>query len=250
MQGSVLKKVLLLSFLLGEFLASGCAHERVDVVAEIRKNLQAPSGVTVGRYPPRRLAFDDPVCMSTPSANWPRSLFSECIRKRSAIGDQLTREFALQDPTPLVEKRFVDDLTDRVGAGNLRVLPKPVESDDPSVIGQSLVIDFKIFEFYFKSWWTPKEDSSFKWWWTPEEINDLLNNKSMHFWFAVRSYVTQVSERRILWSETCFYRTNDRRRGPYRRGELLADNGAQMKQIIEHAAEVCGKELAAKLLSP
>jgi len=246
MQASVLKKVLLLSSLLGEFLASGCSHERVDVVAEIHKNLQAPSGVTVGRYPPRRLAFDDPVCWSKQGGNF---LFSHCPDKSRAIGDQLTREFALQDPTAIVEKRFVDDLTARVGAGNLRVLPMPVETENPSGIGQSLVIDFKIFEFYFKSWYTPQEDSSF-FYRTPEEMNDWLKNKSMHFWFAVRSYVTQISERRILWSETCFYRTNDRRRGPYRRGELLADNGAQMKQIIEHAAEVCGKELAAKLLSP
>jgi len=250
MQGSVLKIALLLSFLLGHFLVWGCTHQRVDVVAEIRKNLQGPSGVTVGRYHARRLQFDDPVCMSKETAIYGAFLFGECVRKTSAIGDKLTREFALQDPTPLVEKRFVDDLTARVGAGNLRVLPKPVETDDPSVIGQSLVIDFKIFQSYFMMWWTPKEDSSFKWWWTSEEINDLLNNKSMHFWFAVRSYVTQVSERRILWSEACFYRTNERGEGPYRHGELLADNGAKMKQIIEHAADVCGKELAAKLLSP
>lgn len=217
-------------------VALGCAHKGEDVVTEIRNNLQAPTGVTVGRYPARRLLFDDPVCMSKEADIYFFWLFSECVKKRSAIGDKLTREFALQDPTPLVEKRFVDDLTARVGGGNLRVLPKPVETENPSVIGQSLVIDFKIFQSHFITWWTPNK------------INDP-NHKPMHFWFAVRSYATQVRERRTLWAEACFYRTNERGEGSYRYGELLADNGAKMKQIIEHAADECGRELATKLLA-
>lgn len=236
MQGPVVKIVLLLSFLLVSFLAWGCSHQGGDVVAEIHKNLQAPSGVTVGRYPATQLLFDDPVCMSqTVPFPFPFGFYECSYKKALAIGDKLTQEFALQDPTPLVEKRFVDDLTARVGAGNLRILPKAVEPEEPSTIGSPLVIDFKTFQLSFELLGTEYGEP---------------NNAPMHLWFAVRSHITQVSEGRTLWAEVCFYRTNDRGEGPYQHGELLADNGAKMKQIIEHAAEVCGKELAAKLLSP
>ncbi len=234
MQGFVLKIVLLLSILLVTFLAWGCTHQGVDVVAEIRKNLQAPSGVAVGRYPARRLLFDDPVCTSKPVPfPFPFGTYGCISKKALAIGDKLTREFALQDPTPLVEKRFVDDLTARVGAGNLKVLPKAVEPEEPSTIGSALVIDFKTFQWSFEILGTKYGEP---------------NNAPMHLWFAVRSRATQVSEGRTLWAEACFYRTNERGEGPYRYGELLADNGAKMKQIIEHAADECGKELAAKVL--
>src|SRR5947209_6736871 len=216
-------------------VALGCAHKGEDVVTEIRNNLQAPSGVTVGRYPAKRLLFEDPVCMSKETDIYFFFLFSECIDKRSAIGDKLTREFALQDPTSLVEKRFVDNLTSWVGAGNLRILPKAVEPEKPSTIGSSLVIDFKTFELKFWSFGNTGYNEP--------------NNMTMHFWFAVRSRATQVTEGRTLWAEVCFYRTNDRGEGPYRYGELLADNGAKVKQIIEHAADECGRELATKLLS-
>ena len=71
----------------------------------------------------------------------------------------------------------------------------------------------------------------------------------MYFWFAVASDVTDVRERRTLRAETCFYRTNERGEGPYRFGDLMANEGAKMKQVMAHAAKECGKELAAKLLT-
>ena len=235
----------------------GCAHKSEDVKAEILKNMNGTSGVVVGHYRPRTLQFDDPSCeeKSLPYMGgggllgaFLHALTSEapCSRMNRALAIRVSLELALQDPTPLVRERFLAELASKLGSGNLRVLPRPVEPEAPDVIGPSLVIDFKTFELKF--WrFLADDELTFGSFWKPK-IKDPID-KPFHFWFGVRSSVTQVAERRTLSAEACFYRTNERGEGPYSFGELLADEGAKLKQVIEHAADECGKELAAKILA-
>jgi len=157
-----------------------------------------------------------------------------CFSEARIRGEKATKDFFLQDPTALVREGFLAELTSKLGPGNLRVVPKPVKREDPSTIGTSLVIDFRTFIFSFGCSGCDSHEP---------------NNSQMHFGFGVASDVTDVAERRTLWAETCFYRTHERSEGPYRLGDLTANNGAKMKQVIAHAAEECGKELATKLLT-
>ena len=84
--------------------------------------------------------------MKTPA---PPFFASGCYSEARALGKKATKDFALEDPTPLVRERFLAELTSKLGTGNLRVVPKPVKREDPSTIGTSLGIDVRTFILHF-----------------------------------------------------------------------------------------------------
>jgi len=214
--------------------AWGCVHEPVDVRGEILKHLKSPSGIVVGQYPPHGLRVDDPVCMKKTTGSGRFLISGHCFSEARVIGEKATKDFSLEDPTPLVRERFLAELTSKLGNGNLRVVPKPVKREDASAIGTSLGIDVRTFIFSFGCSGCDSHEP---------------NESQMQFAFGTAIDVTDVAEGRTLWTEPCFYYSLKRSEGPYRLGDLMANDGAKMKQVIAHAAEECGKELAAKLLT-
>jgi len=225
--------------LLLPLLGDGCIPHPQAEGSEILSYLRMNPNIVVARYHPGAMQFQDATCREgySRSLHWGLPLFpflssNPCLARASVLGQNLTRELALQDPTPLVQQHFLHQLTSKVSLDNVTVL-QTVELERPKLIGSSLVIDFKTFESSFQVW-AVKYDSP--------------NNAPFHFWFGVRTSATEGQEGKKLWAEACFYRTNERGEGPYRLEELLSDGGAKVKQIIEHAANECGKELAAKIL--
>ncbi len=206
-----------------------CTHQSQSAITEIRKE---SSSVVIGWHHTTGLQIQDPGCQS---GYWKGFSAAECsTSKASKYGTSLVLEFEVPDPVRLSRQSFIEYLTPQIDTGNFRKLQREIEDIHTKEISGSLLISLTVTEWKF---------------WIADKPTRILTDTPMQFWFAVRGSLTRIQSNQTLWTDVCFYRSNERDEGPYKFEDLLRNGGAMMKQIIERAAHSCGKDLAEKLLT-
>ena len=216
------------------FIVSGCSPHKADTVDVIHKSLRDSSILVISDSVSTKFQVEDPSCFEPGHGG-----FFTYGGDRPCSGDKprmhgakLRHDFSVGDPALVVQKHFFTQLTAQVRIANVNEAEgREGASDIPS-----LVFQFRIFEWRFLI-----SDAN----WLSKPANDVL----VRLQFGAGARLRHRHNEKILWAETCFYRTSERSEGPYRYGDLLAANGRILKELTDHAAQICGEELASKLMA-
>jgi hypothetical protein len=190
------------------------------------------SGVVIDWDRTTDLKVVDPGCQA---GYWKGFDAAACTTSKAVEhGKELVLQLRLQDPVHLSRKRFIEVLAAELVIHNLNQLQAEINDNSTPEIQGSLHIRLKVTEWNF---------------WVAEKPTKILTDTPMQFWFAVRGALTRKQGDDTLWTDICFYRSNEQGQGPYKFGDLHRKDGAMMKEIIERAAHICGEDLAKKLLA-
>lgn len=180
-------------------ILDGCAHSSQNAVSEVRKEL---SGVVIGWDRTADPKVVDPGCQA---GYWKGFDAAACTTSKAVEhGKKLVLELQLRDPVHLSRKRFIEVLASELGTHNLKQLQAEINDTSTPDIQDSLLIRLKVTEWNF---------------WIAEKPTKILTDTPMQFWFAVRGSLIRIQGDRTLWTDICFYRSNEQGQGPYKLGD-------------------------------
>lgn len=138
----------------------------------------------------------------------------------------MANEYALEDPALRLQSRFLSSLEKELGIKDIRIFQKSPSGESidelKGMIGKGMVLDFKTTQwmlFYYPTDWSHYRIA-----------------------YAARGRLVRLEEPKIIWQGTCEFIGQDPKTSPTM-AELVANNGALLKQRINEAADACAEQL-------
>lgn len=143
-----------------------------------------------------------------------------------SAGDKMANEYALKDPALRLQSRFLTSLEKDTGSKESRIVQEPPGGESieelKRTFGKGMVLDFKTTQwllFYYPTDWSHYRIA-----------------------YSARGRLVRLEEPKIIWQGTCEVIGQDPKTSPTM-DELVANNGALLKQKINEAADACAEQL-------
>ena len=202
----------------------GCTSAPVRMDKEELGHLRGRSDIKAVHYPPFQFSVRTPGKAIAGGGGALGAMLS--LGMFESAGDKMTKEYALADPAPMVQERFVSALGQDPGITTIQSVQETPGNDDlgelKRVTGQGLVFDFKTTQwmlFYYPTDWSHYRIA-----------------------YSARGRLVRLEDSKVIWLGTCEAIGQDPTSSPTM-DELTANNGALLKTKINEAAETCAQQL-------
>lgn len=206
------------------FLA-GCAPALIRPDKEELRRLGEQAGLQVVRFPPSSFSVRTPGKAMVGGGGGALGAVLSLGLYESA-GDKMAKEYALEDPAVRLQSRFLTSLEKATGSKESTIVQKPPSGESleelKRTFGTGMVLDFKTTQwllFYYPTDWSHYRIA-----------------------YSARGRLVRLDEPKIIWQGTCEIIGQDPKTSPTLE-ELVANNGALLKQKINEAADACAEQL-------
>lgn len=203
-------------------LLSGCASTLIQMDKEERSRLNNQSDIQAVHYP-SSFSVRTPGKAIAGGGGALGAIFS--LGLYESAGDKMAKEYALEDPALRVQSRFLSSLEKDLGIKNIRIVQESPSKDSiddlKRTAGKGMVLDFKTTQwmlFYYPTDWSHYRIA-----------------------YSARGRLVRLEEPKIIWQGTCEFIGQDPKTSPTM-DELVANNGALLKQKINEAADACAEQ--------
>ncbi len=149
-----------------------------------------------------------------------------------SAGEKMTKDYALEDPILNVQNHFLSSLETDLGLTNIRIVQESPSEDSidelKRTVGNGMVIDFKTTQwmlYYYPTDWSHYRIA-----------------------YSARGRLVRLEDSQIIWQGTCESVGQDPKTSPTM-NELIANNGALLKEVISEAANACAEQLSTHFLA-
>lgn len=151
------------------------------------------------------------------------------INKIESAGQEMVKNYSLQDPVLRVKEHIVDVLNTKYGLNNIHPIPEAIVEENFDLFrkqyGDGLIIDLMTINWGIGSF--TFDSSHYR---TP---------------LFVRARLVDLRDSKVLWQGSCRVMEEKTDNSP-NIDEITADNGALLKKMLIAAEDICAKEIIAQ----
>jgi hypothetical protein len=203
---------------------SGCAPALIQPDKEELSRLSNQADFHVVHYPPSSFSVRTPGKAMIGGGGALGAMLS--LGLYESAGDKMASEYTLKDPALRLQSQFLPSLEKDSGIKNIRIAQEPPSGESIEELrrtfGKGMVLDFKTTQwllFYYPTDWSHYRIA-----------------------YSARGRLVRLEEPKIIWQGTCEVIGQDPKTSPTM-DELVANNGALLKQKINEAADACAEQL-------
>jgi hypothetical protein len=151
------------------------------------------------------------------------------INKIESAGQEMVKNYSLQDPVLRVKEQILDVLNTKYGVNNIHAIPETIVEENfdsfRKQYGDGIIIDLMTINWGIGSF--PFDSSHYR---TP---------------LFVRARLVDLRDSKVLWQGSCRVMEEKTDNSP-NIDEITADNGALLKKLLIVAEDICAKEIIAQ----